>query len=71
MPASDLAKLNQVIASGEVRNQASQNVRTPLPEALITVDGDLVYPLRDGIPVLLADECINWSNYRDLAGGLT
>jgi uncharacterized protein YbaR (Trm112 family) len=65
LPADELRRLNTAIASGEVRNQASATVATALTEGLVTVDGELVYPVRDGIPVLLADECINWAVYRD------
>jgi uncharacterized protein YbaR (Trm112 family) len=66
MPADELERLNVAIGNGELRNQGSQTVTGPLAEALITLDGELVYPVRDGIPLLLADECINWSAYRDL-----
>jgi uncharacterized protein YbaR (Trm112 family) len=33
--------------------------------ALVTTDGDLVYPLRNGIPVLLEEECIHWAAFND------
>jgi uncharacterized protein YbaR (Trm112 family) len=66
MPADELERLNVAIGAGSVRNQGNQTVTEPLVEALITLDGELVYPVRDGIPVLLADECINWSAYRDI-----
>jgi uncharacterized protein YbaR (Trm112 family) len=32
-----------------------------LREALVTRDGRLVYPVRDGIPILLVEESIDWS----------
>jgi uncharacterized protein YbaR (Trm112 family) len=31
----------------------------------VTTDGDLVYPVRDGIPVLLEEECIHWAAFND------
>jgi uncharacterized protein YbaR (Trm112 family) len=65
MPADELNRLNKAITAGKVKNQANLLLEMPLTEALVTTDGELVYPVRDGIPVLLADECINWSVYRD------
>lgn len=61
LDAERLARLNAAIASGGVRNQADQPVSEALAEALVTRDGRLVYPIRDGIPQLLEDECIAWN----------
>jgi uncharacterized protein YbaR (Trm112 family) len=61
LDAERLARLNHEISSGNVRNHAEEEVRGALAEALITADGRLIYPLRDGIPILLEDECIDWS----------
>ena len=69
MPADELKRLNTAIRDSEVRNQANQSLESELAEALITLDNELVYPVVDGIPVLLADECINWSVYRDSVMG--
>lgn len=54
-----LARLNAAIAAGEVRNHAEQPVAERLQEALVTRDGRLAYPIREGIPILLEDECIS------------
>jgi uncharacterized protein YbaR (Trm112 family) len=53
-----LDRLNRAIAAGTVKNRAGRPVAEPLTEALVRQDGCLLYPLRDGIPVLLADEGI-------------
>jgi uncharacterized protein YbaR (Trm112 family) len=37
----------------------------PLAEALVTADGDLVYPVRDGVPILFEEACIHWAAYKD------
>lgn len=56
-----LSQLNTAISSGQVRNSASEAVSETLSEALITRDGHYVYPVRDGIPVLLEEESIDWN----------
>lgn len=55
-----LARLNGAIGEGQVSDGASRPLRDPLPEALVTRDGRLVYPVRDGIPILLEEESIDW-----------
>jgi uncharacterized protein YbaR (Trm112 family) len=35
-----------------------------LVNALVTGDGDLVYPVHDDIPVLLEEECIHWAAFK-------
>jgi uncharacterized protein YbaR (Trm112 family) len=69
LSSDELRRLNIAIETGDVRNQANATVDSTLTDGLVTVDGELVYPVRDGIPVLLADECINWSVYRDSVVG--
>ena len=56
-----LSQLNQAITSGKVHNSAEDTVADPLAEALITRDGHYVYPVRDGIPVLLEEQSIDWN----------
>jgi len=54
-----LARVNAAIDAGELRNHEGSAIAGPLAEALITDDGKRVYPVDDGIPVLLEDESIN------------
>ncbi len=56
-----LARLNAAISAGELQNRSSQSLPETLSEALVTRDGRLVYPVFDGIPVLLEEESIDWT----------
>lgn len=53
-----LAFANARIAAGNVRNASGEPVTEPLTEALATADGRRVYPVREGIPILLVEEVI-------------
>jgi uncharacterized protein YbaR (Trm112 family) len=57
--AKTLKTVNDAIAAGRVANQEGQTLHAPLAEALLTDDGKVLYPVADGIPVLLAGESIN------------
>lgn len=54
-----LERLNAAIAAGELHNADGVVVANALNEALITDDGKRIYPVDDGIPVLLEDESIS------------
>jgi|WetSurMetagenome_2_1015567.scaffolds.fasta_scaffold1492283_2 uncharacterized protein len=53
-----LDRLNQAISMGRVRDQAGRQVTEAIEEGLIRQDGRMLYPIREGIPVLLTDEGI-------------
>jgi uncharacterized protein YbaR (Trm112 family) len=55
-----LVRLNSAITSGQLRNRSAAQLPETLSEALVTRDGRLVYPVREGIPVLLEEESIDW-----------
>lgn len=53
-----LARLNEQVAAGRLRNRAGQPVTQPLQAGLVRRDGQWLYPVRDALPVLLVDEAI-------------
>jgi uncharacterized protein YbaR (Trm112 family) len=56
-----LEQLNQAIRDGKALNSADQVVSREFPEALVARDARLVYPIRNGIPILLEEESIDWT----------
>lgn len=53
-----VARLNQLIAAGKLRNNGGEKVERMLEGGLVRADGTAVYPIVDGIPILLVDEAI-------------
>ena len=53
-----LHKVNEAIGGGHIQNQSGETVQQALDEALVTDDGFRLYPVNDGIPVLLESESI-------------
>lgn len=49
---------NQRIGRRELRNQAGEALEKPLDGGLVRTDRLGMYPIVDGIPILLADELI-------------
>jgi uncharacterized protein YbaR (Trm112 family) len=54
-----LERVNTAIAAGSVANRDGNVLSNPLDEALVTDDQKLIYPIANGIPVLLEGESIN------------
>lgn len=53
-----VARLNARAAAGTLRNQAGVLVREALDEGLLRSDEAVVYPVREGIPILLEEEAL-------------
>jgi uncharacterized protein YbaR (Trm112 family) len=58
LPERELAQLNDLIGSKRIRNREDTLVDAPLAEALVTRSGKLIYPIRDGVPLLLEEEAM-------------
>jgi len=56
--AATLAELNAAVAAGGLRNRGGDLVARQLEGGLVRQDGAFLYPIVDGIPVLLVDEAI-------------
>ena len=59
MRAEDLERLNALIAEGKISSRGDEIVSDTLEDALVTRDGKLAYPVRDGIPILLGEQGIS------------
>jgi len=54
-----LTRINAAIEAGDLVNHDGAKLAGALAEALVTDDGKRVYPVADGIPVLLEGESIS------------
>lgn len=57
-PAELLAQLNARIRARTLRKRGGEPVEKELDEALLREDGRVLYPVDDGIPVMLIEESI-------------
>jgi uncharacterized protein YbaR (Trm112 family) len=53
-----LQRVNADVARGSVKTRAGAAVKEAIEGGLVRQDGKILYPIRDGIPVLLIDEGI-------------
>ncbi len=55
-------RLNAAIAKGTLKNRGGETVTEPLDGGLVREDGEVLYPVREDIPVMLIDEAIPLSS---------
>ena len=53
-----IAKLNETVSRGQLKNRANKPVTEPLDGGLIRSDRKMLYPIREDIPVMLIEEGI-------------
>lgn len=63
--SGQLKKLNAAIKAGEVKYIHGEQVEQALREALVTQDSKVVYPVVDGIPILLEEKGIGTTQLTD------
>lgn len=56
--AATIERLNVAVAAGTLRNRGGAKVAQRLDGGLVRSDGRYLYPILDGIPVLLVDEAV-------------
>ena len=54
--AALLARVNAAIRAGKMANVGGKAVSEPIEAGLVRADGQIVYPIQNGIPILLIDE---------------
>jgi uncharacterized protein len=63
--AETLAALNRAVAEGRLRNRGGEVVERRLDGGLVRSDGAYLYPIIDGIPVLIVDEGIATASLKE------
>ena len=51
-----IAKLNEAVSRGQLKNKANKPITEPLDGGLIRADRKILYPIREDIPVMLIEE---------------
>ena len=58
-PSELVVRINRQISAGALRNHGGEAVREPIDGGLLRADGKVLYPVRNGIPIMLVSEAIS------------
>ena len=61
--ADEIERLNDAIRQGKVHTVNGALVEQPVEGALVRQDRAIAYPIRDGIPVMLVAEGLEWPEF--------
>jgi uncharacterized protein YbaR (Trm112 family) len=64
-PDDTVRRINAAIRDGRITNRAGKQPEDQLDGGLVREDGAYLYPIIDGIPVLLRDDAIPLSQIND------
>ncbi len=53
-----IARINEAIAAGAIKNRVAETVQTPLSGGLLPQGEKVLYPIVDDLPIMLVDEAI-------------
>ena len=62
LDASTVAKINQAIKAGKLKNRAGEIVKETIEAGLLRSDRKYLYPIREEIPFMLIDEAIPYGD---------
>lgn len=61
--AEILESVNAAVAAGSAVTLGGGTVADPVTEGLLRADGRILYPIREGIPIMLIDESIDVTGF--------
>lgn len=62
--AAQLQEINALIAKGKVHNLDGEKITARLTEALMTENGNTIYPITDDIPQMVEGKSIAWETLK-------
>jgi len=63
--ADELGRLNAAIGGGALCDLSGETVAVPASAALVRADGEVVYLVRNNIPVMIGGKAVRWADVVD------